>query len=56
MVKVRLRLTVSEALALGAYRHPAVQAPWETTPSLLRTFRRDRQELHDRIQQARPEG
>ncbi len=53
-VRIRLRVTVSEALALGAYRDPSVQAPWETTPSLLRTFRRDRQLIVDRLDQERP--
>ena len=52
-VRVRLRVTVTEALALGAYRDPSVQAPWETTPSLLRTFRRDRQLIVDRLEQGR---
>ena len=52
-VRIRLRVTVSEALALGAYRDPSVQAPWESTPSLLRTFRRDRQLIVDRLEQQR---
>ena len=52
-VRIRLRVTVTEALALGAYRDPSVQAPWETTPSLLRTFRRDRQLIVDRLKQRR---
>ena len=52
-VRLRLRVTVTEALALGAYRDPSVQVPWETTPSLLRTFRRDRQLIVDRLEQER---
>ena len=52
-VRLRLRVTVPEALALGAYRDPSVQVPWETTPSLLRTFRRDRQLIVDRLEQER---
>ena len=50
VVRIRLRVTVSEALALGVYRGPQVEPAWESTPSLLRTFRRDRQLIADRLE------
>ncbi len=53
VVRIRLRITVTEALALGAYCDPSVQAPWESTPSLLRTFRHERQLIIDRLEQDR---
>ena len=48
-IRVRLRLTVSEALALGAYRDPMAPAPWATTPSLLRTVRANREDIAARL-------
>ena len=56
VIRIRLRLTVSEALALGAYRDPQVEPAWESTPSLLRTFRRDRQMIADRLRRRPPRG